>query len=129
MDRIIIRWAVNAVALWAAIQIVEGIGHSGDGWSLLLIALIFGLVNALVRPLLVLLTCPFIALTLGLFVLLLNAAMLSMTAWISGLLNLGFSVEGFWPAFWGALVIAIVSGVMSVILPGKNERRSKKSKK
>jgi putative membrane protein len=129
MDRIIIRWAVNAVALWAAIQIVPGIGHNGDGWSLVLIALIFGLVNALVRPFLVLLTCPFIVLTLGLFVLILNAIMLSMTAWISGLFSLGFTVEGFWPAFWGGLVIAIVSGVMSVILPGKNERRSKKSKK
>jgi putative membrane protein len=126
MDRIIIRWAVNAVALWAAIQIVSGIDHNGDGWSLVLIALIFGLVNALVRPLIILLTCPFIILTMGLFVLILNAIMLSLTAWISGLLNLGFSVAGFWPAFWGALVIAIVSGVMSIILPGKSERRSKK---
>jgi putative membrane protein len=109
--------------LWVAIQIVPGIAHSGSGPSLLIIALIFGLVNALVRPLLVLLTCPFIILTLGLFVLLLNAAMLSLTAWVSGLFDLGFVVEGFWPAFWGALVIAIVSAVMSAIVPERGKKK------
>jgi putative membrane protein len=123
MDRLIIRWAVNAIALWVAIQIVPGIGHSGSGPSLLVIALIFGLVNALVRPLLVLLTCPFIILTLGLFVLILNAAMLSLTAWLSGLFGLGFAVEGFWPALWGALVIAIVSAVISALVPDRREKR------
>ena len=121
MDRIIIRWAVNAVALWAAIQIVPGIGHNGDGWSLVLIALIFGLVNALVRPLLLLLTCPFIILTLGLFVLVVNTIMLSLTVWLSSIWDLGLTSTGFWATFLGAIVISIVSSVINLIIKDDNE--------
>lgn len=124
MSRILIRWAVNAIALWVAVQIVPGLDHVGEsGLSLLLIALIFGLVNALVRPIIVLLTCPLIVLTMGLFILIVNAVMLSITAWLSNMFGLGLVVEGFWPTFWGALVISIVSSVISLLVKDEREER------
>lgn len=119
--RLLIRWAINAIAIWAAIKLVPGIQHSGPALSLLLIALVFGLVNALVRPLLTILTCPLIILTLGLFTLVLNAAMLELTAWLMPALT----IDGFWPAFWGALIISIVSGFLNMLL--KDEREDKRS--
>lgn len=122
MTRILIRWVVNAIALWVAVQIVPGLEHVGEtGLSLLLIALIFGLVNALVRPIIVLLTCPLIVLTMGLFILIINAVMLLITAWLSGVFGLGLVVEGFWPTFWGALVISIVSGVINLLVKDERE--------
>ncbi|MFW6062688.1 MAG: phage holin family protein [Chloroflexota bacterium] len=124
MSRILIRWVVNAIALWVAVQIVPGLEHVGEsGLSLLLIALIFGLVNALVRPIIVLLTCPLIVLTMGLFILIINAVMLSITAWLSNMFGLGLVVEGFWPTFWGALVISIVSSVISLLVKDEREDR------
>ncbi|HSM56138.1 MAG TPA: phage holin family protein [Candidatus Sulfomarinibacteraceae bacterium] len=124
MSRILIRWVVNAIALWVAVQIVPGLEHVGEtGLSLLLIALIFGLVNALVRPIIMLLTCPLIVLTMGLFILIINAVMLSITAWLSNMFGLGLVVEGFWPTFWGALVISIVSGVISLLVKDEREER------
>lgn len=119
--RLLIRWAVNTIALWAAIQLVPGLTHDGTAVSLLLIALIFGLVNALVRPLLVLLTCPLIILTLGLFVLIVNTLLFSLTIWLSGVFDLGLMSSGFWATFLGALVVSIVSGVLSILLRDDNE--------
>jgi putative membrane protein len=116
--RLLIRWAINAIAIWVAIELVPGIEHTGSGASLLLIALVFGLVNALIRPLLTLLTCPLIVLTLGLFVLVVNALMLGLTAWLMPSLT----VDGFWPAFWGALIISIVSSVISMLIKDERER-------
>ena len=119
--RLLIRWAINAIAIWAAIKLVPGIEHSGPTLSLLLIALVFGLVNALVRPLLTILTCPLIILTLGLFTLVLNAAMLELTAWLMPALT----IDGFWPAFLGAPIISIVSGFLNMLL--KDERETERS--
>lgn len=127
MFRLIIRWAVNAIALWAAIQIVPGIQHDGTGVSLLIIALIFGLVNALVRPLLVLLTCPLIVLTLGLFVLVINTLMLALTEWLSGIFNLGLTIDGLWPTFLGALVISVVSAVISLLVKDAHEEERRRT--
>ncbi|MCB0037593.1 MAG: phage holin family protein, partial [Anaerolineales bacterium] len=110
MPRFLIRLIVNAIALWVAIKIVPGIVYDGTNLSLLIIALIFGVVNALVRPLLVILTCPLIVLTLGLFLLVVNGLMLSLTAWISGIFNLGLYIDGFWATLLGAVVVSIVSG-------------------
>lgn len=121
--RFFIRWAVNTIALWAAIQIVPGLVHDGTALSLLLIALLFGLINALLRPLLVLLTCPLILLTLGLFVFIVNTLMLSLTIWASGIFDLGLMSTGFWATFFGALVVSIVSGVLSMLLRDDNESR------
>ncbi|MCB4824012.1 phage holin family protein [Roseicella aerolata] len=100
-------WArsfITAFALWAATELVPGIEVRGV-FSLLLAALVFGLVNAVVRPVLVLLSLPITLLTLGLFLLVVNAAMLGLTAWVLP----GFSVAGFWPALFGAIVVSIMS--------------------
>ena len=96
-----LRLLINAAALWVAIQLVDGIDHRGSLWSLLFVALVFGVLNASIRPLLKLLSLPLIILTLGLFIFVINALMLMLTGWVSGLLNLGFYVDGFWDAFVG----------------------------
>jgi putative membrane protein len=109
----LLRLLINAVALWVAVQVVDGIDHRGSWWSLLSVALVFGVLNAAVRPLLKLLTIPLLIVTLGLFIFVINAAMLLLTGWVSGLLNLGFFVDGFWAAFRGGLAVSIVSLLLS----------------
>jgi putative membrane protein len=127
MSKLLIRLVVNAVALWAALELVPGLTYEGDWVTLLIIALIFGVVNALVRPLLILLTCPLIMVTLGLFVLVVNTILLSLTIWISSdLFNLGISSTGFWATFFGALVISIVSGLLSLLVKDDNERSNRR---
>lgn len=121
MIRFIIRLVVNAVAIWAAVQLVPGLNYVGTTTSLLFVALVFGVVNALVRPLLLLLTCPFIILTLGLFVLVVNTIMLSLTVWLSSVWDLGLTSTGFWATFLGALVISIVSSVINLLIKDDNE--------
>jgi putative membrane protein len=122
MRHLLLRWIINAAALAVAATLVSGI-HVDGGWLVLaLVAPIFGLVNALIRPLVALLTCPLIILTLGLFTLVINAAMLLLASWIAGLLGIGFTVDGFWPAFWGGLVISIVSIALSMIAHEGRER-------
>jgi putative membrane protein len=125
MTRILIRWGINTLAIWAAIKLVPGIQHTGSAGSLILIALIFGLVNALVRPILTVLTCPLIIVTLGLFVLVINALMLGLTAWLVPSLT----IDGFWPAFWGALIISLVSGALSLLVREDwEDRRARRSR-
>lgn len=127
MLRLLIRWAVNAIALWIAIEIVPGLEYRGESYtSLLIIALIFGLVNALVRPILVILTCPLIVLTLGLFVLIINAIMLSLTVWLSDMFSLGLVSESFLATLLGALVISLVSGVINLLI--KEDRESERKR-
>jgi putative membrane protein len=126
MTNFFIRWVINAVALYVAVLIVPGINFGGEWTDLLWVALIFGLLNALVRPLLKLLTFPLIILTLGLFTILINAVMLLLTSRIGQSFNLDFSVDGFWTALLGSLVISLVSVVMSTIL--REDRKSRKSK-
>jgi putative membrane protein len=109
-------WAhlfITAFALWAATELVPGLEVRGL-FSLLLAALGFGLVNAFVRPLAVLISLPLTVLTLGLFLLVVNAAMLGLTA----LLVPGFHVAGFWPAFWGAVVVSITSWAATRLFGG-----------
>ena len=107
------RLFITAFALWAAAELVPGI-HVGGLFGLLLAALVFGLVNALVRPAAVLLSLPLTVLTLGLFLLVVNAAMLGLTA----LLLPGFSIDGFWPAFWGAIIVSITSWAANRLFSG-----------
>ncbi|MFO0754063.1 MAG: phage holin family protein [Thermodesulfovibrionales bacterium] len=114
----LIRLLINTVALWVAAKTVSGIAFTGGGLTLLLVALVFGVLNAVVRPVLKLLTFPLFILTLGLFTFVLNALMLWMTSGISAALDLGFHVEGFRPAFCGAVVISIVSIVLSLLGKG-----------
>ncbi len=120
----VVRTIINGIALWVAAWLVQGIefGSSTDTWETVkvvaLVALIFGLLNAFVRPILKLISMPFIILTLGLFVFIVNAAMLMLTSWISEKVGLAFSVdEFFWDAVLGALIITVVSMVLSVFDP------------
>jgi putative membrane protein len=110
----LLRLLINAAALWVAIRLVPGIDYQGHWISLLVVALVFGVLNASVRPMLKLLTFPLLILTLGLFTFVINALMLWLTAWVSGLLNLGFYISGFWSAFLGGLVVSIVSLPLSM---------------
>jgi putative membrane protein len=118
LARLIIRWIINVLALLAAIWLIPGIGFVGEKWwMLLIVAAIFGLVNALIRPIVVVFSCPLLILTLGLFTIIINAAMLSLTAWISTeIFNLGFVVTDPWAAIFGALVVSVVSFVLTLLL-------------
>jgi len=116
MTKFFLRWAINAIALYVAVQFVSGIDFQGSWTGLLWLALIIGLLNALVRPLLKLLAFPLIILTLGLFTIVINTIVLMLTSAISQALNLGLSVDGFWSALLGSIVISLVSVVLSLIL-------------
>jgi putative membrane protein len=117
MRSLLLHWLLNAIALWVAAWLVPGLQFTGDALHLILVAAVFGMVNSLLRPLLTVLACPLIVVTLGLFTLVINALMLMVTGWLSARWNLGFSVDGFWPAFWGGLVVGLVSLVLSLAFP------------
>jgi putative membrane protein len=110
------RLLINAAALWVATYVVPGIAYQGRWTSLLVVALVFGVLNASVRPLLKVLTFPLLILSLGLFTFVINALMLWLTGWVSDRLALGFHVAGFWAAFWGGLVVSIVSLLLSIFV-------------
>lgn len=118
--RLLLHVLINAAALWVAASFVPGI-HAGGAGSILAVAVVFGLVNALVRPLLKLLSCPILLLTLGLFIFIINALMLMLTAWVGKQFGIAFAVDGFVPALLGALVVSIVSTVLNWFVP-KPER-------
>lgn len=120
--RFVIRLLVNAAALWVATQLVPGVVFTGDWLTLLAVALVFGVVNAVVRPVTQLLTFPFIILTLGFFLLVINGLMLMLTSFLSGRLGLGFDVRGFGAAFWGALVVSLVNAVVWLFARERDER-------
>jgi putative membrane protein len=120
--RFVLRLLINAAALWAATRIVPGVTYSGDGAALFAVALVFGLLNALLRPILALLSCPLLILTLGLFTFVINAVILLLTSALSGSLGIGFHVAGFWPAFLGALVVSVVSVLLSIFVRDVVER-------
>lgn len=119
MTKFILRWAINAVALYAAIAIMSGHGitpQSGSWLSFIWLALIFGLVNAILRPILKLLTCPLIILTLGLGTLLINTLLFYLSGVIGTRFGVGFQVDGFVPAFLGALIVSVISVVLSLFV-------------
>lgn len=109
----LLRLVVNAVALWIATQIVPGVSYQGGVASFLVAALIFGVVNATLRPITKLLTCPLILVTFGLFALVVNGLMFWLASTLSSSIGIDLRVAGFWPAFWGALVVSIVSALLS----------------
>jgi len=114
--KFLIRLVLAAAALWATVYLVPGITHTGPLHHLLIVAFVFGLVNALIRPLLVALTCPLIILTLGLFALVLNGLMLWLTSALAGAFGIAFHVSGFIPAFIGGLVFGIVSAILNIFV-------------
>lgn len=123
MTSFIIRLLVNGFALWVATRIVDGVTISSDSTSneiltLLVVALIFGLVNAFIKPVVQLLSLPLLILTLGLFTLIVNALMFELTSWIADVLNVPFHVDDFfWSAVLGALVVSFVSWILNLLLP------------
>jgi putative membrane protein len=119
MRSVLMHWLFNAAALWIAAYYLTGLDFNGTIVQLLLVAAVFGVVNSLLRPLLTVLTCPLIVLTLGIFTLVINALMLLVTGWLSTRWELGFSVNGFWPAFWGGLVVGLVSLLLSLLFGPK----------
>jgi putative membrane protein len=121
--RFIIRTVITALALWAAVALIPGIEYQGTWWGMLLVALVFGLINALVRPVLVILSCPLIVLTLGLFIFVLNAFLLWLTGQVSGVLGLDFSVRGFFAAVLGGIIVGVVSTVLNLLVGTKPKRR------
>ena len=112
---LVIRLGINAAALWLAAEWVRG--FEIEGWqSLVATATIFGVVNAMIKPVAQLLGCPLSCLTLGLFVLMINAAMLALTVWIAGWFDLDVEIDGFWAAIFGALLVSFVSAVLSAFV-------------
>jgi putative membrane protein len=130
MTTLIMRWTINAVALYAAIAIVPGLSTGNPDWQAYIwMALIFGLINALVRPILKFLTCPLILLTLGLFTLVINTGMLYLTSSIGSNFNLDLSIDNFWAAFLGALVISVISTVLSIFIREPKRQAKRKTEK
>ncbi len=119
MSRIFITWLINTIAIMIAIKFVPGVTFTGEWWGILLTGVVFGFVNAIIRPLVKLLTLPLLILSLGLFTFIINAIMLGITSWISEQLNLGFNVEGFKAAFLGALIISLITLTLSCLVNAK----------
>ncbi len=117
MKKLLIRLAINTVALYAAVALLKDtyiFPNDPDNWlSFIWLALIFGVVNAVIRPILMVMSCPLIILTLGLGTLLVNTLMFVLAGWIGTQFGVGFEVNGFWGAFLGALITSVVSFVLS----------------
>lgn len=118
----LLRLVVSAVALWIATQIVPGVSYHGGVGPFLIAALIFGVVNATLRPITKLLTCPLILVTFGLFALVVNGLMFWLASTLSSSIGIDLRVAGFWPAFWGALVVSIVSALLSMFVRQEETR-------
>ncbi|MEV8543140.1 phage holin family protein [Streptomyces sp. NPDC051572] len=122
MKNFLVKTIANAGALAVAVWLLDKITLTGDStfkkvWTLLLVALVFGVVNFLVKPIVKVLTFPLFILTLGLITLVVNALMLMLTSWLADKLDLSFHVEGFWTAVLGGLIISVVSWALNVVLP------------
>jgi putative membrane protein len=112
----VIQVAINAIALWVAVQLIPGLTFHGEWWKLVLVAVAFGLVNSYIRPILRIVTLPITVLTLGIFLLVINALMLLLVGAVSDQLHLGFAVRDFGSAFLGAIVVALVGFVLAMTL-------------
>jgi len=122
--KLLVRWVIASLALFAAAWLVPGIHVSGTGWVIFgVMAIILGLVNAIVRPVLKFLTCPLIILTLGLFVLVINGLSLWLASAIAvSWFHVGFYVDGFWSAFLGALIVSVVTVILSALVREDKDR-------
>jgi len=116
MKKLIIRLGINAIALYVAVALLNGRGITpqSENWlSFVWLALIFGLVNAIIKPMLVIMSCPLLILTLGLGTLVINTLMFMMAGWIGTRFQVGFTVDNFWVGFLGALIVSVVSFVLT----------------
>lgn len=124
MNKFLLRWGIHTIALYIAIQLVPGLQHTGNGGALLGVALIFGLVNSALKPVLIVLSCPLVVLTFGFFLLVINGTLLLLTAWVSEWFNLGLHVEGLGWGIMGSLVISLVSLLFNTLLVQEDEKRA-----
>lgn len=125
----LIRLVINAIALWITTLVVSGIEVTGsstgrDVLTVIVVAFIFGIVNAVLKPIIHVVGCVFYILTLGLFALVVNALLFLLTDWIADKIDLPFSIDGFWPAFWGAIVMAVVSWLIALVVPDRWEGKA-----
>lgn len=111
--RFVAQIAINAFVLWLAAQVIQGIRFDGNWVALVILAVIFGIVNAIIKPIVLLLTLPLTIVTLGVFALVINALMLLLTSGLSG----SYSIDGFFPALWGSILISIVSTILNWLIP------------
>ncbi len=120
--KILLKVVITAVALWVATLLVSGLEVTADTTAkrvgtLLAVAVIVGVINAFLKPIIKMLGCAFYVLTLGLFALVVNALLLELAGWVAGELDLPFDVSGFWAAFWGAIIIGVVSWLLDLVIP------------
>ena len=120
MSKLLVRWVGNVVALFVAAWILSGISYGDQWWTLFIAAAVFTLVNAWVKPILTVLSIPFIVVTLGLFYFLINVFMLYLTDWLVP----DFEIRSFWWAVLGAIIVSIVNWLMSMVLPDEDDPRS-----
>jgi len=126
--RLILRLLANAAALAVATFLLSGITLTAPTmgrkvFALLVVALIFGILNAVVKPIFALVTAPLLLLTLGLFLIVINACMLLLTSWVADKVDLGWNVSGFWVAVIGAIIVSIVSFLLNAFLPDRGAQR------
>ena len=128
MKKILIRLGINAVALYVAVALLNGRGITpqSENWlSFVWLALIFGLVNAIIRPILIVMSCPLLVLTLGLGTLVINTLMFMMAGWIGTRFEIGFQVDNFWVGLLGALIVSIVSFILTGIFKDDVKKKKK----
>jgi putative membrane protein len=128
--RFLIRTVITAVAVWVAALLLPGITLTGNSWwrqalTLLCVALIIGLINTFLKPIIKVLGCPLYVLTLGLIAFVVNALLLWLASWIADKLSLPFHVSGFWPAFWGAIIVAFVGWLLGLAVPDGDRNRNR----
>lgn len=124
MKKLLIRLAINAVALYAAVAVLNGsyiVPQSTNWLSFVWLALIFGVVNAVIRPVVMVLSCPVMILTLGLSTLIVNTLMFYLAGWLGTQFGVGFTINGFWGAFLGALIVSVVSFILGIFF--KDDRK------
>lgn len=126
--RLLLRLLANAAALAVATFLLSGISLTattleGKILTFLVVGAVFGILNAIIKPIFQLVTIPLVLLTLGLFLIVINACMLLLTSWLAGLFGLGWSVDGFWTAVLGAIIVSIVSFLLNVFIPDHDDKR------
>ncbi|HVV90886.1 MAG TPA: phage holin family protein [Solirubrobacterales bacterium] len=121
MEKLLVRWVCNVVALFVAAWILAGVSYGNQWWTLFIAAAVFTLVNAWVKPVLAVLSIPFIVVTLGLFYFLINVLMLYLTDWIVP----DFEIRTFWWGVLAAIIVSIVNGLLNMVMPDDDDRRAR----
>jgi putative membrane protein len=124
--KFLIRWFITSISVAAAVSLIPGIRIEGTAgwWAVIVMALVLGLMNAVLRPILTLLSCGFIVLTLGLFMFVVNGATFLASSWVAvNWLNIGFYIDGIWPAIFGSIVVSFVSFLLSMLLVDRVEQK------